>query len=156
MKRNFSRRARSRGFTLLEMMIVLTIIGLLLGMVIMNLLPAEGVAQRQKARADILGFKEALAGYQLDNGTLPTTEQGLSALWAKPTAEPIPARWHAVMEQGCALDPWGRPYQYLNPGKHNPDKYDVFSLGPDGSGDSANVIGNWDSTPAPAQAQTGN
>ena len=73
----------------MEMLIVLAIIALLMGMVIMNLSPISKVAEDRKAAADILTFKEMLAAYELDNGTLPTTEQGIKALWSKPTVEPI-------------------------------------------------------------------
>ena len=129
----------------MEMLIVLSIIALLMGMVIMNLNPITGYAQDQKVTADLLALKEALAGYQLETGSLPTTEQGLSALVHKPTAEPIPDRWKPAMEDDVK-DPWGHPYQYRNPGKHNPDRYDVFSMGPDGQPDTDDDIGNWKSS----------
>ena len=132
----------------MEMLIVLTIIGLLMGMVIMNLAPIAGVAQDRTAAADIQTYKQALAGYQLQAGTLPTTEQGLKALWSKPTTEPIPARWRAVMEEE-SLDPWGHSFVYRNPGKHNPDKYDIFSMGADGLPDTEDDIGNWSDKKTP-------
>jgi general secretion pathway protein G len=135
-------RASRLGFTLMEMIIVLTIIALLMSMVIFQVSSMSGGAEREKAQADLLAFKEMLASYQLDNGALPTTEQGLKALWSKPTIEPIPLRWHAELDQET-LDPWGHSYQYRNPGKHNPDKYDVFSMGPDGLPDTDDDIGNW-------------
>ncbi len=128
----------------MEMLIVLSIIALLMGMVIYNLTGVNEVAQGQKVQSDILTFKEALASYQLESGTLPTTEQGLKALWEKPTAEPVPDRWKAMMDEETK-DPWGHSYQYLNPGKHNPDRYDIFSMGPDGQPDTADDIGNWKS-----------
>jgi general secretion pathway protein G len=128
----------------MEMIIVLGIIALLMGMVIYNLAPITGVAEDQKVNADILAFKEALASYQLESGSLPTTEQGLKVLWEKPTVEPIPTRWKAAMDEETK-DPWGHSYQYRNPGKHNPDRYDVFSMGPDGVPDTADDIGNWGS-----------
>jgi general secretion pathway protein G len=137
-----SLRASRRGFTLMEMLIVLTIIALLMGMVIYQVSDYGGIAKKEKAQADLLAFKEMLAGYELDNGTLPTTDQGIKALWSKPTVEPIPPRWHAMLDQET-LDPWGHPYQYRIPGKHNPDKYDVFSMGEDGLPDTADDIGNW-------------
>jgi general secretion pathway protein G len=136
----FRRTLRSArlGFTLMEMLIVLTIIALLMGMVIFQVSDLSGGAKREKAQADLLAFKEMLATYELDNGTLPTSEQGLKALWYKPTVEPVPPRWRALLDQET-LDPWGHPYQYLNPGKHNPDKYDVWSAGSGPDDD----IGNW-------------
>ena len=130
----------------MEMLIVLTIIGLLMAMVIFQVSESGESAKRIKVQADILAFKEMLASYQLDNGTLPTTEQGLKALWVKPTTEPIPQHWHAELDGDETLDPWDHPYQYLNPGKHHPDSYDVFSMGPEGTADSPNVIGNWSDT----------
>ena len=129
----------------MEMLIVLSIIALLMGMVIMQVTNMSAGSQETKARADILAFKEMLAAYQLDNGTLPTTDQGLKALWSKPTTEPIPPRWHALLESET-LDPWGHSYQYRNPGKHNPDSYDVFSMGEDGQPDTSDDIGNWSDT----------
>jgi general secretion pathway protein G len=145
------RTASRHGFTLMEMLIVLTIIALLMGMVIFQVSDLSGGAKREKAQTDILAFKEMLAGYQLDNNTLPTTEQGIKALWSKPTVEPIPPRWQKKLDQEV-LDPWGHPYQYLNPGKHNPDNYDVYSMGPDGLPDTDDDIGNWpDSKDAKSQ-----
>jgi general secretion pathway protein G len=136
-------RSSRRGFTLFEMLIVLGIIAMLMGLVIFSLQNVTGDAQREKAKADILTLREALAAYQLDCGSLPTTEQGLSVLWSKPTVEPVPPQWHKQMDEEV-LDPWGHPYQYRNPGKHNPDKYDIFSMGADGQPDTDDDIGNWD------------
>ncbi len=128
----------------MEMLIVLTIIGLLMGMVIFQVADLSSGAKPEKVHADLLAFKEMLASYQLENGTLPTGEQGLKALWTKPSAEPIPAHWHAQLNEET-LDPWGHSYRYVNPGKHNPDGYDVFSMGPDGQPDTEDDIGNWKS-----------
>jgi len=142
--RRFSHTHRSSrlGFTLMEMIIVLTIIALLMGLVIMNLGGIGDVAKIKKTQADILAFKEALSTYQLQTGTLPTTDQGLKALWQKPTTDPIPDQWHRIMDEEV-LDPWGRSYKYLNPGKHNTDGYDVYSTGPDGQDGGDDNIGNW-------------
>ena len=126
----------------MEMIIVLSIIALLMGLVIMNLSPIQGIAQERKAKADIQALKIALSAYQLQTGAYPTQEQGLKSLWAKPTVEPIPDNWRPVMEEEV-LDPWNHSYQYLNPGKHNPDRYDVFSMGPDGQTGTDDDIGNW-------------
>ena len=147
-------RNSCRGFTLMEMLIVLTIIALLMGMVIFQVTSMSAGSEATKAKADLLAFKEMLASYQLDNGTLPTSEQGLKALWSRPTVEPIPPRWHQLLESEV-LDPWGRPYQYRNPGKHNPDHYDVFSMGPDGLPDTDDDIGNWQDA-KPATSTTSN
>jgi len=138
-------KSSSSGFTLMEMLIVLSIIALLMGMVIYHLTGINETAQKQKVQSDLLGFKEMLAAYQLESGTLPTTEQGLKVLWIKPTIEPIPQHWRAMLESET-LDPWGHAYQFRNPGKHNPDRYDVFSMGPDGLPDTGDDIGNWPDT----------
>jgi general secretion pathway protein G len=139
-------RAARRGFTLMEMLIVLTIIALLMGMVIFKVRDLTSGAKPEKVNADLLTFKEMLASYELDNGSLPTNDQGIKALWEKPTVEPVPPRWHAELDSEV-LDPWGHPYHYRNPGKHNPDKYDVFSMGEDGLPDTDDDIGNWQSAP---------
>jgi general secretion pathway protein G len=144
-----SPRARSaratkgkRGFTLMEMIIVLSIIALLMGLVIMNLGGVQDVAKIKKAKADIIAFKIALSTYQMQTGVLPTSDQGLKALWQKPTTDPIPDQWHRIMDEEV-LDPWGHPYKYSNPGKHNPDGYDVYSMGEDGQDGADDNIGNW-------------
>jgi general secretion pathway protein G len=136
------------GFTLMEMLIVLSIIALLMGLVIMNIGNPLAMGQREKAQMDVIGFKELLANYQLETGMLPTSEQGLKVLWVKPTVEPIPAHYRAVLDGEEMKDPWGHVYQYRYPGKHNPDRYDVFSMGPDGLPDTEDDIGNWPDTAA--------
>ena len=143
-------RISRRGFTLMEMLIVLSIIALLMGMVIFQISTSTDDAKREKVQADLLTFKEMLAAYELGNGSLPTTDQGIKALWSKPTVEPVPPRWHAELESET-LDPWGHPYRFLNPGKHNPDKYDVYSTGPSGQDGGDDNIGNW---PDAATAKT--
>jgi general secretion pathway protein G len=140
----------TRGFTLMEMLIVLGIIGLLVSMVIYKLAPVQDIAKEQKVDSDILTFKESLAAYQLESGALPTTEQGLKVLWGKPTIEPVPDRWKPILEEEVK-DPWGHAYEYRNPGKHNPERYDIFSDGPDGQPDTDDDIGNWKTTPAASQ-----
>lgn len=122
---NRTKRAARSGFTLMEMLIVLSIIALLMGMVIFHVSQNNEDAKITAAKANLLTFRTQLSSYELGNGTLPTTEQGISVLWAKPTVEPVPARWHAEMDEEV-LDPWGHPYIYRNPGKHNPDSYDLF------------------------------
>lgn len=130
----------------MEMLLVLTIISLLVALAMYHLGNIGDTANEKKVEADLVGYKELLAAYQLESGTLPTTEQGLKALVTKPTIEPIPQKWRAQQDQET-LDPWGHPYQFRIPGKHNPDKYDVFSMGPDGTPDTADDIGNWQSAP---------
>lgn len=137
-----SLKASRSGFTLMEMLIVLTIIALLMGLVIFKVRDLTSGAKPEKVGADILTFKEMLASYQLENGTLPTTEQGLKALWSKPTVEPVPQRWRKELDEEV-LDPWGHSYRYENPGKHNPDGYDLYSMGEDGQPNTEDDIGNW-------------
>ncbi|HUB65990.1 MAG TPA: type II secretion system major pseudopilin GspG [Candidatus Methylacidiphilales bacterium] len=133
---------RRRGFTLFEMLLVLTIIGLLMGLVIYNLGHVADDAKMERAHADILTLREALSAYQMTCGMLPTTEQGLKALWSRPTSEPLPQNWSKQMDAETK-DPWGNSYQYVNPGKHNPDGYDLYSMGPSGQPDAPDAIGNW-------------
>jgi general secretion pathway protein G len=132
----------------MEMIIVLTIIALLVALAMNALSPVTDVAKKQKAAADVSAFRTALLTYQLNCGMLPTNDQGLKALWSRPTAEPVPAQWSAIFSEDQTMDPWGHPYQYRNPGRHNPGSYDVFSMGPDGLPDTDDDIGNWKDTPS--------
>ncbi len=130
------------GFTLLEIMIVVLIIGLLIGVAV------KGVKQLEYARviaaqANIQSYKTALVQYSGMTGNYPTTEQGLKALITKPTGEPRPRNWRAVMDEPI-LDPWQHEFYYLHPGKHNPTNYDIYSAGPDGIPDTADDVGNWE------------
>jgi len=124
------RRTRQSGFTLLEIMIVVTIIALLLGAAIYNMAPSLMVAKGAKVQADIKGIKTVLLTYNGMNGFYPTTEQGLNALVARPSSDPAPARWMQLMD-GLPQDPWGSNYIYRCPGQKNPSGYDLFSAGPD-------------------------
>ncbi len=133
----------------MEMIIVLTIIALLMGLAIVNLTGFKETAERQKVQADILTFKDSLALYELNSHCLPTTEQGLKALWSRPTAEPIPQNWHAYAKEETK-DPWDHSYQYRYPAKHSSDEYDIFSLGPDGLPDTEDDLGNWKQAPTSA------
>ena len=138
-----SRRSSRRGFTLMEMIIVLTIIALLVALAMGQLGGIGDVAKRQAAIANISTLKAALFAYQLDNGSFPTTNQGMKALWARPTMEPIPAHWHALASGDISMDPWGHPYQYICPGKHNPSSFDIWSMGDDGASNTDDDLGNW-------------
>jgi general secretion pathway protein G len=139
-------RARHGGFTLLEVIIVIVIIGLLATVVVQNLAGEVDKARVTKAQADVRALESALNMYKLDNFRFPTTEQGLRALSERPTAPPEARNWRAGgYITTLPQDPWGNPYQYLSPGQHG--SIDVFSLGADGKvggqGDDADV-GNWD------------
>ncbi len=152
-KRQAYRKGRA-AFTLFEMIIVLTIIALLAGFVIFNLVGFTSIGEKQKVAGDIDAFRTSLALYHLQNGALPTTEQGLASLSTRPNKEPIPEHWQSVLSD-VPLDPWGHPYQYRNPGKHNPNGFDVFSMGPDGVPDTDDDIGNWKSTPGSGSPSPG-
>ena len=132
-----------RGFTLIELMVVLVIIGVLAALIVPNVLDRADDARVMAARTDVNNLSQALKLYKLDNQRLPTTEQGLQALIVKPTAAPVPASWKAYLDK-LPNDPWGRPYQYLNPGVKG--EVDVMSLGADGQpgGEGRNAdVGSW-------------
>lgn len=139
-------RGRAQGFTLIEIMVVVVIIGLLAAVIIPNVFSRVEEARVSKAREDIQALTTALTMYRLDNFKYPSTDQGLSALVERP-ADPTLKNWRAggYISQGSLKDPWGNEYQYVFPGTHGRD-FDLFSLGPngqEGGGDSSSVIGNW-------------
>ncbi len=132
-----------RGFTLIELMVVLVIIGVLAALIVPNVLDRADDARVMAARTDVNNLVQALRLYKLDNQRLPTAEQGLQALIAKPTTSPVPVNWKQYLEK-LPNDPWGRPYQYLNPGVKG--EVDIMSLGADGQvgGEGKNAdIGSW-------------
>ena len=134
------------GFTLIEVLVVVAILGILAAIVVPRIMDRPDEAKRVAAKADIGAIVQALKLYRLDNGGYPTTDQGLVALVQKPTTNPVPGNW----KQGGYLermpkDPWGSDYQYLSPGVKG--EIDVFSLGADrarGGEGSAADVGNWD------------
>ena len=136
---------RRAGFTLLEVMVVVVILGILAALVVPQIIGRPDEARVIAARQDIASLMQALKLYRLDNQRYPTTEQGLQALTAKPAAAPIPPNWKAGgYVERLPRDPWGNAYQYLNPGVHG--EIDVFSLGADGvpGGEGNNAdIGSW-------------
>jgi len=139
----FARRSWQAGFTLIELMVVLVIIGVLAALIVPNVLDRADDARVMAARTDVNNLVQALKLYKLDNQRFPTAEQGLQALIAKPANGPIPANWKPYLDK-LPNDPWGRPYQYLNPGVKG--EVDVMSLGADGQagGEGKNAdIGSW-------------
>ena len=136
-------RRRVRGFTLIELMVVLVIIGVLAALIVPNVLDRADDARVTAARTDVNNLMQALKLYKLDNQRFPSSEQGLQALVAKPTVGVIPSNWKPYLDK-LPNDPWGRPYQYLNPGLKG--EIDVYSLGADGQpgGEGKNAdIGSW-------------
>jgi len=121
------------GFTLIEMMVVIVVIAVLAGLVGPMVFGHVSEAKVQAARAQIELFGLALDSYRLDNDAYPTTAQGLAALRAMPTSEPLPRRWRGpYLRKEVPLDPWGRPYVYRSPGDADPTGYGLYSLGRDG------------------------
>ena len=137
------RAGRQRGFTLIELMVVLVIIGVLAALVVPNVLDRADDARVTAARTDVNNLMQALKLYRLDNQRYPSAEQGLQALVVRPTAAPAPINWKPYLDK-LPNDPWGRPYQYLNPGIKA--EVDVLSMGADGQsgGEGRNAdIGSW-------------
>jgi general secretion pathway protein G len=136
---------RQRGFTLIEIMVVMIIIGILAALIVPRVMGRPDEARRIAARQDIASIVQALKLYRLDNGRYPATEQGLTALVTRPEGDPPLTNWKAYLDN-LPKDPWGNVYQYANPGTHG--EIDVWSFGadgkPGGEGNDAD-IGNWGS-----------
>ena len=134
-----------RGFSLIEIMVVVVILGILAALVVPKIMNRPDEARKVKAKQDVMAIQNALELYKLDNGFYPSTEQGLNALVTKPTTSPTPQNWTHYI-QSLPKDPWGNPYNYLNPGRHG--DVDVYTNGPKGQTegeDSNEEIGTWDS-----------
>ena len=133
------------GFTLVELMVVIVIIGLLATVVVINVLPSTDTASITKARSDIATLEQAIDLYKLDNTLYPTTDQGLEALVSRPDGLSRPERYRPDgYIRRLPPDPWGNPYQYSYPGENG--IFDIFSLGADGrlGGEGLNAdVGNW-------------
>jgi general secretion pathway protein G len=136
------------GFTLIELMVVIVILGILAGLIIPRIMGRPEEARRMKAVIQMEGLETALRLYKLDNGTYPSTEQGLQALVEAPTVGELPRAWRegGYLEKGkVPKDPWGNDYVYLSPGLHG--DYDLISYGPDGEpgGEDENEdINSWE------------
>ena len=135
---------RPRGFTLVEIMVVVVILGILAVLIVPRVVGRTDEARAVAAKQDVATLMQALRLYRLDNGRYPTNEQGLGALVEKPGRDPVPANWKPYLDK-LPKDPWGNLYHYLHPGVRG--EIDVFSLGadaqPGGSGSDAD-IGSWD------------
>ena len=148
-RRAARRDARSGGFTLIEIMVVITILGVLAALIVPRVVGRTDDARIAAAKQDIASIMQALKLYRLDNGRYPTTDQGLQALITRPTTEPMPSNWKqgGYLERSTVPnDPWGEPYKFLNPGVRG--EIDVFSLGRDrangGEPNSPDAdIGSW-------------
>jgi general secretion pathway protein G len=138
------RGASSAGFTLVEIMVVVVILGILAVLVVPRLVGRTDEARAVAAKQDISAIMQALKLYRLDNGRYPSNEQGLQALVTRPQTQPAPTNWKQYLDK-MPKDPWNNVYLYLNPGVHG--EIDVFTLGldgqPGGSGSDAD-IGSWD------------
>ncbi len=131
-----------RGFTLIEIMLVVIIIGALAAMIIPRLSGRAEHAKVQVAQADIsTNLATALKLYELDSGMFPTTSQGLEALRSKPATNPTPQNWNGPYIEKEPIDPWGHPYIYISPGDHRSD-YDLYSKGKDINRDDDDIV-NW-------------
>lgn len=141
-KKGSGKRGQQQGFTLLEIMVVIVILGVLGSMVVPNIIGNKEQADMQKAATDIVALENALDMYKLENNFYPSTQQGLDALVSKPTGTPEPKSYR---DNGyirrLPSDPWGNAYQMLNPGEKG--AIDVFSIGPDAQAGTDDDIGNW-------------
>jgi general secretion pathway protein G len=138
-------KQRQAGFTLIEIMVVVVILGILAALVVPQVMSRPDQAKVTVAQTDITAIGAALDMYKLDNGTYPSTQQGLEALVKKPAGNPQPKNWDQDgYLKKLPVDPWGNPYQYLSPGTKG--KIDLYSLGADskeGGEDNDSDIGNW-------------
>jgi general secretion pathway protein G len=134
---------KTRGFTLIEIMVVVVIIGILAVLIVPNIIGRVDDARIAKVKTDLSSLQTSLDMYRIDNGIYPSTDQGLSALVTRPQVPPEPLNWRQPYVKRLPKDPWGEFYQYRNPGTHG--AVDIFSFGPSGkeNGDEGVWIGNW-------------
>jgi general secretion pathway protein G len=146
--KDISIKAGNKGFTFIELMVVIVILGILATVVTVNFMSAPDEARQQKARLEIVTLEAALKLYKLDNSVYPTTEQGLQALVEQPSTPPLPRKWRSggyLEKSSIPKDPWGYEYLYLSPGAHG--KLDIISYGADGTAGGEEVdkdINSWE------------
>ncbi len=141
-----SNNYKAAGFTLIEVMVVVVILGILAAIIVPKIMSRPEQARVVKVKQDILAIQSALDLYKLDNGIYPSTDQGLQALVVKPTVPPMPRNWKSEgYLQELPVDPWGEQYQYLNEG----EKVKIYSFGPKGK-EGNSEIGNWNMNGAEA------
>jgi general secretion pathway protein G len=135
---------RTKGFTLIEVMVVVVILAILAAIIVPRILKRPAQARIVAARQDILSIQNALSLYKLDNGFYPTTSQGIKALVKKPGSSPVPQNWAAGgYLKKVPVDPWGNQYHYMHPGKHG--SVDIWSNGAPSDSGKQTEIGNWES-----------
>ena len=140
------RHSRSQtGFTLIEIMAVVVIMGMLMATLAVGIASQLDKARLSNTKAQILRIEQALEFYQLDNARFPTVDQGLQALVTRPTSPPEPRSYNPAgyIKEEALKDPWDQPFQYRIPGEHNPQTFDIWSLGPDGV-EGGDDIANWE------------
>ncbi len=139
------RRRRSRaGFTLIEIMAVVVIMGMLMATLAVGIAAQLDKARLSNTKAQILRIEQALEFYQLDNARFPTADQGLQALVTRPSTPPEPRSYNPAgyIKEDALKDPWDQPFQYRIPGEHNPQTFDIWSIGPDGV-EGGDDVTNW-------------
>lgn len=146
-----NRKRRNRGFTLVELLLVMVILAVLAAVVIPRMVGRGEQAKESRAKTDIANIETALGAFEVDTGSFPTNEQGLQALVTNPGVQ----NWHGPYLQHPPVDPWGNAYVYKNPGTQNASSYDLFTTGKDGKDTGGNAINNWSTSSGNTQTASG-